>query len=372
MKKFIFAFIYIFCLMSLEAEASAGDISIFGKEEFNEVINSVDGILEEDNIDIKEMLINIVKGKQPLDAETLISSIKSALFGDINYVRQSIVHILIITIAAAILNNFANVFNNTQIEDISFYAVYTLLLTMLMKSFIQITDTGFAVIDKLNSFMRSLVPAYYIALSYTGNITSASLFYQVILVIIAVVDMLFFNLIIPLINIYVVLLLVNNLSKEDFLSRLAQLIKSAVEWLLKCMVTVVIGFNVLQGLIAPALDAFKTTALNKTVSAIPGVGNAVNAVTDMVIGSAVLVKNALGVSALIVLLIICIVPMAKLWIFSVMYRLSAAIIQPIADVRMVNCIGSIGDGAKLLIKVVTTALVLFIITIAIVTATTMP
>jgi stage III sporulation protein AE len=203
-----------------------------------------------------------------------------------------------------------------------------------------------------------------------GKISTALIFYQVILMIITGIQMLFTNLVMPLINIYVVLMLVNNLSKEDFLSRLAQLLKSVIEWILKGMLTFVIGFNIIQSLVAPAIDSFRTTMLNKTVSAIPGVGNAVNAVTDMVIGSAVIIKNGVGVAALIVLVVISLTPLIQLWTFSIMYKISAAVIQPVSDNRMICCIGSVGDGVKLLIKVVTTSLVLFIITIAIVTATT--
>ncbi|OYP54293.1 stage III sporulation protein AF, partial [Lachnotalea glycerini] len=219
-------------------------------------------------------------------------------------------------------------------------------------------------------FMQSLVPAYFLALSVAGRTSAAMIFYQVILMIITGIHLLFSRFILPLINVYIVLMLVNNLSKEDFLSRLAQLLKGTIEWLLKAMLTVVVGFNVIQSLVAPAIDSFRTTALNKTVSAIPGVGNAVNAVTDMVIGSAVIIKNGVGVAALIVLIVISLVPLIQLWTFSVLYKLAAAVIQPVSDARMVSSIGSVSDAVKLLIKVLTTSLILFMITIAIVTATT--
>jgi stage III sporulation protein AE len=239
-----------------------------------------------------------------------------------------------------------------------------------MKSFVAVTGIAQTAVNALIEFMKSLVPAYFLALSVAGKVTTAMVFYQVILMIITGIHLLFSNLILPLINIYVVLMLVNNLSKEDFLSRLAQLLKGIIEWLLKGLLTLVIGFNLIQSLVAPAIDSFRTTMLNKTVSAIPGVGNAVNAVTDMVIGSAVIIKNGVGVAALIILIIISVIPFIQLWTFSIMYKLAAAIMQPVSDTRIISCIGSVSDGVKLLIKVVTTSLVLFMLTIAIITATT--
>ncbi|WP_099466914.1 stage III sporulation protein AE [Konateibacter massiliensis] len=358
-------------LYGTTAYAMESDLSITQSSEFDDVNKSIDNILEGETIDFKQMIANVIKGKEPLDIEKIIQALAEQAFGQVGYVKRTVVHIMIITIAGALLSNFSNVFQNSQISDISFYVVYMLMLTILMKSFVAVTTIAEEAVSALIEFMRALVPAYSLALTFAGKVTTATVFYQAILMIITGVQLLFVNLILPLINIYVVLMLVNNLSKEDFLSRLAQLIKGVVEWLLKAMLTVVIGFNVIQTLVAPAVDAFRTTMLNRTVSAIPGVGNAVNAVTDMVIGSAVIIKNGVGAAALIILVVLGLTPLIQLWIFSIMYKVSAAVMQPVSDTRMISCIGSVGDGVRLLIKVVTTALVLFIITIAIVTATTM-
>lgn len=350
--------------------AAEADVSITDSSEFNDINKSLDLLLDGDEVDFKEMIVNIIKGKEPLNVETLLQTLVNKAFGQISYVKKTILHIMIIAIAAAILNNFSSVFNNNQIADISFYVVYMLLLTVLMKSFVSVTTIAESAVNSLIEFMQSLVPAYFLALNVAGKTTTAMIFYQVILMIITGIHLLFSRFILPLINVYIVLMLVNNLSKEDFLSRLAQLLKGTIEWLLKAMLTVVVGFNVIQSLVAPAIDSFRTTALNKTVSAIPGVGNAVNAVTDMVIGSAVIIKNGVGVAALIVLIVISLVPLIQLWTFSVLYKLAAAVIQPVSDARMVSSIGSVSDAVKLLIKVLTTSLILFMITIAIVTATT--
>lgn len=373
LKKLLFCFAVFtsaFLVLGAKAYAKETDLSLTESSEFNDVNKSLDKLLEGESIDFKEMIVNVVKGKEPLDVDKLIQALFDQAFGQVNYVKRTVVHIMIITIAAALLSNFSNVFNNSQISDISFYVVYMLMLTVLMKSFVAVTNIAQNAVNSLIEFMQSLVPAYFLALTFAGKTTTAMIFYQAILMIITGIQLLFSNLILPLINIYVVLMLVNNISKEDFLSRLAQLLKGVIEWLLKAMLTVVIGFNIIQSLVAPAIDAFRTTMLNKTVSAIPGVGNAVNAVTDMVIGSAVIIKNGVGVAALIVMVVLSLTPLIQLWIFSLMYKLSAAVMQPISDTRMISCIGSVGDGAKLLIKVVTTSLVLFMLTVAIVTATT--
>ena len=51
-----------------------------------------------------------------------------------------------------------------------------------------------------------------------------------------------------------------------------------------------------------------------------------------------------------------------------LYKLTGALVQPISDKRVCGCISSVGDGAALLLQVLVTAMMMFMVTIAIVTA----
>ena len=100
---------------------------------------------------------------------------------------------------------------------------------------------------------------------------------------------------------------------------------------------------------------------------IPGIGNIAGSVTDVLLGSAVLIKNGIGAAALIVILLLCMAPLLKLGILVVILELSAALIQPVSDKRMTGCVAGVGDGIKLLFRAVFTVAILFIITIVVVT-----
>jgi hypothetical protein len=106
--------------------AAETDYSITNRTEFDDVNKSIDQLLEGESVDFKEMIVNTIQGKEPLDIEKLLQAVVDDAFSQIDYVRKTIIHIMIITIGAAILSNFSSVFNNSQISDISFYAVYTL------------------------------------------------------------------------------------------------------------------------------------------------------------------------------------------------------------------------------------------------------
>ena len=106
------------------------------------------------------------------------------------------------------------------------------------------------------------------------------------------------------------------------------------------------------------MDSVKRGLLSKAAGALPGVGNAVNMVTELVVTSAVLVRNCLGVVILVVFVLIGAGPMLYYGILSLLYRLLAAVAQPVSDRRMVRALGTMGEGCALLLRILFTAEVL--------------
>ena len=75
-------------------------------------------------------------------------------------------------------------------------------------------------------------------------------------------------------------------------------------------------------------------------------------------------------AALVVLLLLCLIPLAKLGIMMAAYYLLAAVLQPISDERITGCLAGVGCGMKLLFQTICMVLVLFLLTVALTTAIT--
>nr|WP_306817506.1 stage III sporulation protein AE [Murimonas intestini] len=315
-----------------------------------------------------EAVMSLVKGDTPLNMESIGDLLWNTLFSELEQNREVAVHVLILVIAAAVFTNFTNIFEKSQVGDISFYMIYLLLFTLLMQAFYSISVLTAQTLANVVNFMQVLMPVYFLAVSIASGSVTAGAFYEFTLLLITGLQMLMKYFLIPAVNLYVLFMLLNHLAKEEYLSKMADLLKLFVEWSIKTMIAVVVGFQTVQCLVMPAVDALKTAILNKAAGSIPGVGNAFNAVTEVVLGSAVLIKNAVGAAGLIVLAVICIVPLMKLGICTLLYKLMAAVVQPVSDKRMVECIGAVGDGAGLLLKVLGTTGILFFLSLAMVTA----
>ena len=195
-------------------------------------------------------------------------------------------------------------------------------------------------------------------------------FYNVILVLIYVVELVLVRFLLPVINVYIMIQVLGNLTGEDFLSEFAQLLQKLVSWILKSLLAGVVGINVVQGLLAPVIDSLRKSALTRTAEALPWIGNAVGGAAEIVFGTAVLIKNGIGMAGAVIAVLICAVPVIQMLVLAFLYKLAAALVQPVSDKRITGCISSVSEGYELLLKVVFTAGVLFLLTIAIVAAST--
>lgn len=353
-----------------DAVESGAESKLFSEFDFSEIDNSLQKIFPEEKMDFKSLVTALIEGDGKNAGELIMDFISDQFAYEFRYNRQNLAYMLLIAVIAAIFTNFSNAFQNRQVTEISFYVLYILLITMCLNAF-RIAMSGIeGHLETLLDFMRVLCPSYFLAVAIASGSSSSLIFYNIVLFLIYVVEVLILRFLLPVINIYIMVQVLNYLAGEEYLSQFAELLSKMVTWILKTLVTCVIGINVIQGMLAPAIDALKRSALTKTAEAIPGIGNAIGGVTDVVLGTAVLIKNGIGMAGAAVMIAICAIPIVQMALMTLMYKLTAALVQPVSDKRITGCISSVSQGYELLMKVVFSTGLLFLLTIAVVTAST--
>lgn len=101
-------------------------------------------------------------------------------------------------------------------------------------------------------------------------------------------------------------------------------------------------------------------------SAIPVVGKILGDAVDTVVGGGIILKNAIGLVGVIVVIGICIIPIIKLSILTISYKLLATVSQPIADTKIVSLLDKIGDVFKILLAILSSISFMLIIGTALV------
>lgn len=333
--------------------------------ELGEMQEAVNELLGEETFSVREALERILAGEEVFSIDFLLETGKNFICDHLLADRVVLFQVVLLVLLAALFANFTNVFSGSQAGEASFYLVYMLLLALLIHSFGSLSAGLSGSLEDLTAFMQALMPSYFLAVTAASGAATAMVFYEMVLGVIFLIQTLLLKAVIPGIQAYVVIQLINYLHKEDFLSKLAELLKTVLEWSLKTITAVVIGMELIQNMISPALDSLKRDALGKTAAAIPGIGNVIDGATEVALGTAVLIRNCLGATGILVLVILGLPPVIKLAGTVLAYKLLAALLQPVSDKRMTGCLWAMGEGCRLLLKVLLTVELLLLITIAV-------
>lgn len=342
-----------------------------GQLNYGEIQAIIDEITEEPGeFQFKKYVYSFITGEKSFSFLTIGSDMAEAVKNQLGENKKVLLRLVTIAILAAVLTNFTNIFKNSQVSETGFYVTYLLMFSILAASFLNACILAGKTLSQLLEFMKVLVPAYFLTIAFSIGSGTSILFYESTLILISLVDFVLIKIIIPLIQIYFVLTIANNISKEDMLSKLAELMELIITWTLKTMLGAVVGFHVIQGLIVPAVDTVKKSMWMKMAGAIPGIGNAMGSVAETVLGAGVLVKNAVGVAGLVAIVIICGIPVVRLVSYTLIYKLGTALVQPISDKRILNCMNASVKSAGLLLYTVAMGAFLFLLSIAIIAAST--
>ncbi|MBO5239543.1 MAG: stage III sporulation protein AE [Lachnospiraceae bacterium] len=352
-------------------EESAQEIQVELLQEYD--FGELDALLSENwndkNISFEQLVWSLMQGDVPDEGEDWKGFLYQMFLKELDANLGILIKLVLLAIITAIFTNLSGSMGKGMIRENGFYITYLIMTALLMSSFYLIFQVAVETVEDILQIMEALIPTYMVAVGFSSGVTSSVVLQEGMVMGMTSVSWGVEKIVFPIIQLYVVLELVNNLLEEDYFSKLGELIKTVVKWLLKSVLAFVVGLNAVKSMLAPVTDSVASTALQRGFSAIPG-GQAVNAVSGVVIGSGILIKNAIGVGGMLLLVASVSVPILKMSVFILSYKCMAAILQPISDKRMIQGIQSISEGGQMLITSVLTVIVLFLLSIAIVAVST--
>lgn len=327
-------------------------------------------LFPEFTFDGKEVFSYVMQGKLWEAVKTLGNGITDALEYQKGELKTLFLTILILGIVAALFSNFADLFKDHQVSDLAFYFVYLLLIAVLLKFFADAVTIVQEILHSVTTFIRLYIPTYMIAVGSATGFASASAYYHLLLIVVYLIEWGYLSVLLPLVYGYVFLTVINGIWMEEKLGLLLEVVEKVIGGSIKVSLGVITGFSLLQAMISPVIDSLQSSALKKAMSALPGIGGLTEGMFEMVIGSAVLIKNSIGIYITLVLIVLCGIPILKLFLLSCVIKLSAALIGIVSDKRMTNCANRVGDGNLMLLKIALASVGMFVIQIAIITYTT--
>lgn len=298
--------------------------------------------------------------------ETIASGLLSAAGREIGSQLTLIRKIAALALAAAVFSVLAGAFRGSGISESGFFAVYLCLMIMLPSAFHAASEIGAGLLQMILDFLVVALPTFFVLVAVTGNSLSAPLLYELIMTGIGAVQLIFLRVLIPATEIYVILSILNHLSRHEYLAKASELLRTVILWSVKILTGLVLGFSVVQNLILPMADSVQSATIRKAVSAVPWLGAGADAALQTVLGAGIMVKNTAGMAIAVLVAVLCALPVVKLALIALLYHLAAAVLQPAADERIVACLSRMALGTELLLKIVLSAAALFMVALVLI------
>lgn len=317
--------------------------------------------------DLTEMLIS---GNTKELGERFLEFFSGQVFSVFQKGRKNLARLLLITVAAAFFSNFTSIFQNRQTAEAGFYILYLVVIAICLEAYQSMNLYAEEKTGELVQLMQVFCPSFFLAVAFTGKSSSALMFYNTILFLIYLVELLVLHFLLPAVKIYGMVRVLSCLTGEDLFSEFAELLEKCIQWSLKSMIAAVSGISLIRGFLNPAIDSLKMTAAGRTLEAVPWIGDVAGGTMDVALGVAVLLKNGIGVAGMIFIAVLALIPLVEFLILAFLYQLVAALVQPVSDRRITTCISGVSSGYQLMVKVIASTTLLFVLSIALVVAVT--
>ena len=322
----------------------------------------------EDDMDISfgELMKGFLSGDSTVDVSRIWSWVVSHCFETVRQNKAYLAQMMILLLAFVMLQGISGIFADYFLSDISFLAVYFLFLYNALRIFASMQQIVYSCMDRIAEFTLLVQPVFCMAMIFSTGVNSASFTYEMLLLVLYLVQNLLQKLLLPLVFVFLITQFANYAWKEEHFSSLAKLLEGGIGLAQKLLVTFILGLNLIQGMVAPAVDQLKKTATVRTIGVIPGLGGAMNAVSEMLFGAGLLIKNCVGATVIVVLILLCAKPLLEISVLALIYRVLAALAQPVTDKRISGVLDALARAGMLYVKLAVTALLMLFLTVAVV------
>ena len=319
------------------------------------------------DISIKEIFSDLVSGKIEISMQELLNIIIKKLSGEIYICLKTMALIIAISILSSYLTGLQDGFGKEGVNKAAFYTCYIVIAGIACAAFYDAAECVSETIEQISLFMKMIVPVVITALVSSGASISASVFEPTLIVIVELTVEIIRSCFLPMIMLSTAMNVVNNLSDRFKTERLVKFMNQSVKWGLTIILTIFVSVATLQSIASSGADGL-TIKLTKYAAAnfIPVVGGVLSESVETIMNCSVLIKNAVGIMGIICVAIIAATPILKIGAVLIIFRLTAAISEPVSDPKTVKCLNELGNGVSVLFSMLTACTVMFILVLTVI------
>lgn len=304
--------------------------------------------------DLTTFIGQIASGKATLSPEGILASLKQQAYQAAALFGKRAIMIVIPALLSAIIHQISAAFSFADTVKTARFCCFLFLLLPLTALLWEQTHAVSGVVSDMSKRMQLLFPILLTLLSAVGGSATSAFMQPALLSASAVMTQVVTQITLRLCICAGIVTAANHLSGKAHLNRLCALLKRLAGWSMGICFTVFIGVMTIQGVGSAVSDGISLRMAKYAVNHfVPVVGGMFSDTVDMLVGCSLLVKNALGVVALLILLSVIFSPLLQLGAAQLIVRLCAAVLEPVTNSDIAECMD---DYAGILSLLFTTLL----------------
>ena len=302
---------------------------------------------------IKAWLGKVANGEFKFEYSSFMKYLLSTLGGTLGSVLPILLSIIAIAVTISFVGGIKGRFASKSTDTLVNFAGITLVSVLILVEIYGAIGDVRSLVSSIRTQTEIVFPILFTLMTALGASGSIAIYQPAVAVFAFSITELVTTIALPALIVAIVFSVVGNLSGTVKLGGAAKFCISAAKWVLYTTFFLFLAFLSVQGITAAIYDNVSVRAAKFAMSKyIPVIGGYLSEGFNVILAGSVLIKNAVGLTAVVVLLMTVLPVLIKIIAVSLSLKLAGAITEPFEGGKITSLLNSVSSGVNLLIAVV--------------------
>ena len=308
--------------------------------EMEKFIDDISGFTDE-KLSVKDIVYKFVRGESVVEYQTVFKYVGSLLFAEVKSRLPALLSLLSVLLLCSLLGCLNAERLGSGVGEIVHFVGYAAIVTTVTALCYSLVSSALSAVDKVSSVVQAVFPALLALMISTGATAQAALYSPTALFIDGFTTIFIKNFTFPCVLAMLALSVVSNITKTVKLKGFIDFLSGIMKWGIGLAATVFSLFLTVKGISGGLADGVTVRTLKYALnSSVPLVGGILSGGADVVVAAASLVRGALGLTTLVIVFGVVLMPVIKIAALTLALRVVNAVAQPFSSDRVYSFINS--------------------------------
>lgn len=345
------------------------DLDLFGFESYLAALEADEYSLF-GGMSFTEKLRGVINGDFKIGYDSFFSAFMGLIFGKLVNFLPILAAIIGVAILYSLIYNARPDSGGGGTGKIIYFACFGVIAVIVAAALTQVIALTRGTLLAMQKQMNIAFPVLLTLMTAMGGSASAAVYQPAVALLAQVVSGVMINVVLPIFLFTLVFNILGSLTDGIKLGKMTSFFSGLNKWIIGIVFTGFSAFLSIQGITAATHDSVSLRTAKFAISNyVPIIGGYLSDGFNLIIAGSVLIKNAVGFSAILLLVISVMKPIASILVLSLGLKLTAAVLEPIADSKLSGFLEATGKSLNMLIAMILAVAFMYFITLLLIVCT---